>query len=201
MQLLVLSATAVRQVLGYRRCADAMREALAARARGEVFQPLRSVLMPEGAAGFMALMPAYQAGPAAGYGLKAICITPANPASGLDSHQGIVLLSTPKTGSALATLEPGASAQLGGGVASAVTIARAAGRGRARVIVGTGASRTDGVAPRPLAEVRSRAPRLRRRPGSPPMSPPPPWPRPVLRPSTSGPASPCATPSPERGWW
>ena len=46
MELLVLSGSAVRSVLGYRRCADAMRDALAARARGEVFQPLRSVLKP-----------------------------------------------------------------------------------------------------------------------------------------------------------
>ena len=67
MELLVLPGGAVRSVLSYPRCADAMRDALAARARGEVFQPLRSMLKPEGAAGMMALMPSYQ--PGSGYGL------------------------------------------------------------------------------------------------------------------------------------
>ena len=85
MRLLVLSAAAVRSVLGYRECADAMQAALIARARGEVYQPLRTVLKPPTATGLMALMPAYQHGPQAGYGLKAICITPGNPAAELDS--------------------------------------------------------------------------------------------------------------------
>src|SRR5690348_17889449 len=102
MQLLVLSATDVHSVLSYASCADAMRAVLAARARGEVFQPLRSVLKPPGAAGMMGLMPAYQTG--AGFGLKALCIMPDNPAAGLDSHQGIVVLSRPDTGQPLAVL-------------------------------------------------------------------------------------------------
>ena len=106
MQMLVLSGDAVRAVLGYASCADAMRTVLAARARGEVFQPLRSVLKPDGATGLMALMPSYQAG--AGYALKAICIVPGNPATGLDSHQGIVLLSSQDTGQPLAVLNASA---------------------------------------------------------------------------------------------
>src|SRR5260370_6911354 len=113
MGLLVLAAGDVRSVLGYASCADAMRAVLAARARGEVFQPLRSVLKPDGATGLMALMPSYQAG--TGYGLKAICIVPGNPAAGLDSHQGIVLLSSEDTGQPLGVLN-----------ASAVTEARPA---------------------------------------------------------------------------
>ena len=66
MRLLVLSSSAVRSVLGYSECADAMREALIARARGEVFQPLRTVLRPPTAPGLMGLMPAYQQGKQAG---------------------------------------------------------------------------------------------------------------------------------------
>jgi ornithine cyclodeaminase/alanine dehydrogenase-like protein (mu-crystallin family) len=104
-KLLVLSGPEVHGLLPAGACADAMRDALAARARGEVYQPLRTVIRPDGAEGLMALMPCYLPGgeraPGAptepgsgGYGLKAICIVPGNPARGLDAHQGIVLLSS-----------------------------------------------------------------------------------------------------------
>jgi ornithine cyclodeaminase len=120
MQLLVLSGQAVRSVLGYPECADAMREALAARARGEVFQPLRSVLKPDGAAGQMALMPSYWQDQPAGYGLKAITITPGNPVAGLDSHQGIVLLSASATGEPIAVLNASAVTEIRTAAVSAV---------------------------------------------------------------------------------
>ena len=97
MKLLVLAARHVRELLPYRECADVMREALAGLARGELQQPLRTIVRPRDAAGFMALMPAY--GAAAGYGLKAICISPGNPALGKDAHQGGVLLFAAATGS------------------------------------------------------------------------------------------------------
>ncbi len=120
MELLVLSAGAVGSVLGYKECADAMRTALIARANGEVFQPLRTVLKPERAGGLMALMPSYHAGQEAGYGLKAICITPGNPARGLDSHQGIVLLSSSQTGEPLAVLNASAVTEIRTAAVSAV---------------------------------------------------------------------------------
>jgi ornithine cyclodeaminase len=110
--LLVLAASDVRAVLGYAECAEAMRSALASRARGEVFQPLRSVIRPAGAAGFMGLMPCYSSGAGSAYALKAICVTPGNPAAGLDSHQGIVLLSSPDTGEPLAVLNASAVTEI-----------------------------------------------------------------------------------------
>jgi ornithine cyclodeaminase len=119
-QLLVLSGNAVRSVLGYPECAAAMRAALLARARGEVFQPLRSVLTPDGAAGRMVLMPSYQQGQPLGYGLKAITVTPGNPAAGLDSHQGIVLLSGSVTGEPLAVLNASALTEIRTAAVSAV---------------------------------------------------------------------------------
>src|SRR5262245_22095766 len=157
MELLVLPGGAVRSVLGYARCADAMRDALAARARGEMFQPLRSVLRPDGAAGLMALMPSYQSG--TGYGLKAICITPGNPAAGLDSHQGVVLLSSPQTGEPLAVLNASAVTEIRTAAVSAVATGLLA-RSDANVlaIVGTGVQARSHLmaiaATRPLAEVR-----------------------------------------------
>ena len=157
MRLLVLSGGAVREVLGYARCAEAMRTALAARARGEVFQPLRSVIKPDGAAGFIGLMPAYQA--EAGYGLKAICVTPSNPAAGLDAHQGIVLLSSAQTGQPLAVLNASAVTEIRTAAVSAVATSLLA-RPDADVlaIIGTGVQARAHVmalaATRPLTQIR-----------------------------------------------
>jgi ornithine cyclodeaminase/alanine dehydrogenase-like protein (mu-crystallin family) len=159
MPLLVLSAAAVRQTLGFAQCADAMRVALAARARGEVFQPLRSVLRPSGAAGLMAVMPSYQSGPAGAYGLKAICITAGNPAIGLDSHQGIVLLSAADTGQPIAVLNASAVTEIRTAAVSAVATSLLA-RPDADVlaIIGTGVQARAHLAAlhatRPLAQVR-----------------------------------------------
>jgi len=48
MTLLVLSADDVHDLLGYPDCTEAVAAALAARARGEVHQPLRMFVRPEG---------------------------------------------------------------------------------------------------------------------------------------------------------
>jgi ornithine cyclodeaminase len=75
-----------------------MAEALADLARGNVHQPLRMIVSPPNAAGDIALMPSYRAGEHAGYGVKAVCVFPDNPAKGLDSHQGSVMLFSAETG-------------------------------------------------------------------------------------------------------
>jgi len=111
--LLVLSAADVHTVLGYAECAAAMRGALSALAVGRAQQPLRTVVQPAGAAGLVALMPSYLADDgASAYGLKAICITPGNPAAGLDTHQGVVLLSDGRTGEPLAILNASAVTEI-----------------------------------------------------------------------------------------
>jgi len=139
MQMLVLSGSAVSSVLGYTECADAMRAALIARANGEVFQPLRTVLKPDRADGLMVLMPSFQASTDAGYGLKAICVTPGNPSRGLDSHQGIVLLSSSKTGEPLAVLNASALTEIRTAAVSAVATEVLASRDAdVLAIIGTG---------------------------------------------------------------
>ena len=131
LKLLVLSARDVRELLPYRECADLVAGALAALARGEVFQPLRTVLQPPGRGGssppgLMALMPAIRAGgggapdPDAAYGLKAICIFPGNPGLGKDAHQGVVLLSSPDTGEPQALLNASALTEIRTAAASVV---------------------------------------------------------------------------------
>jgi ornithine cyclodeaminase/alanine dehydrogenase-like protein (mu-crystallin family) len=116
-ELLVLSAGDVHAALGYAECTDAMRAALRALAAGRAQMPLRTVTRPAGAAGLVALMPSYLAGEAgdpgaATYGLKAICITPSNPAAGLDTHQGVVLLSSGETGEPVALLNASAITEI-----------------------------------------------------------------------------------------
>jgi ornithine cyclodeaminase/alanine dehydrogenase-like protein (mu-crystallin family) len=159
MQLLVLSGRAVGSVLGYPECADAMRTALIARANGEVFQPLRTVLKPDRADGLMVLMPSYQAGQEAGYGLKAITVTPGNPARGLDSHQGIVLLSSSQTGEPLAVINASALTEIRTAAVSAVATDVLASRDAdVLAIIGTGVQARSHLraiaSTRPLAQIR-----------------------------------------------
>jgi ornithine cyclodeaminase/alanine dehydrogenase-like protein (mu-crystallin family) len=135
-KILVLSARDVHELLGYRECADVMRQALTDLARGQIQQPLRTVVMPQGAAGFMGLMPAYSPG---GYGLKAICITPGNPAIGKDAHQGGVLLFAADTGEPLALVNASAVTEIRTAAVSAVATDLLARTGAAEVaIIGTG---------------------------------------------------------------
>jgi ornithine cyclodeaminase/alanine dehydrogenase-like protein (mu-crystallin family) len=94
MKVLVLTAREVETLLPMKECVEVMSRALGALARGEAYQPLRMIVRPPGAAGLMALMPAYEAagpsGPA--FGLKAIGVFHGNVVKGKDAHQGGVLL-------------------------------------------------------------------------------------------------------------
>lgn len=108
MKIVVLSHAEVAELLPVGECIPAMEEALAALARGEVHQPLRMIIRPPGAAGDMALMPSYRAGEHPAYGLKAVCFFAGNPAVGLDSHQGGVLLFSAETGELLAVMSASA---------------------------------------------------------------------------------------------
>jgi ornithine cyclodeaminase/alanine dehydrogenase-like protein (mu-crystallin family) len=105
---LVLSRAEVAEALPMGECIEAMAEVLAAHARNEVHQPLRSVSMPEASDGFMGLMPAHRAGERPLYALKAVCIFPGNPARGLDAHQGTVTLFDGTTGEPTAILDASA---------------------------------------------------------------------------------------------
>ena len=145
LKLLVLSARDVRDLLPYGECADLVAGALAALARGEVYQPLRTMVQPpapEGspAPGLMALMPSIRSGPTrsgpvrpgpmraapmrsesdAAYSLKAICVFPGNPALGKDTHQGVVLLSSPDTGEPQAVINASALTEIRTAAASVV---------------------------------------------------------------------------------
>lgn len=139
MKLLVLNEREVEHLLDMSECIAAMEEALSALARGEVFNPLRQALRPPGASGLFGLMPAYRGGERAAFGLKEVCVFPGNPARGLDTHLGAVLLHSAETGELLAVMNASAITAIRTAAVSAVATKLLA-REDARIltIVGTG---------------------------------------------------------------
>jgi len=91
MKVLIVNQAEVARLLPMPECIEAMAEALAATARGEVLLPLRQVVPLPNHLGAVASMPAYSQGLAA-VGVKVICVFPGNRGSEFDSHQGAVLL-------------------------------------------------------------------------------------------------------------
>jgi ornithine cyclodeaminase len=138
MGVLVLSYDEVKATLDPAHCAEAMAEVLAAHARGETFMPLRSVMMPPSAAGFMGLMPGWRGGAQAVFALKAICLMPGNPARGLDAHQGLVTLFDGETGIPTAVLDASAVTEIRTAAVTAVATGTLA-RQDARVLTILGA--------------------------------------------------------------
>lgn len=104
MKLLVLNEHEVTKLLTMRECIGVMEEALADLARGKVTNPLRSMIRGEGTGGILGLMPAYRGD----YGLKEICVYPGNPAKGLDTHLGLVILHDGETGAPKAIMNASA---------------------------------------------------------------------------------------------
>lgn len=150
LKLLVLSARDVHALLPYGECAELVAGALAALARGEVYQPLRTMIQPpapggSSPAGLMALMPSFRSGrgttpdPDAAYSLKAICVFPGNPGLGKDAHQGVVLLSSPETGEPQALINASALTEIRTAAASVVATRLLARADATRLaIIGTG---------------------------------------------------------------
>ena len=136
---LVLGRDEVAEALHMGECIDAMAEVLAAHARKEVHQPLRSVTVPEASDGFMGLMPAHRGGEHPLFGLKAVCIFPGNPARGLDAHQGTVTLFDGTTGRPTAILDAsGITAIRTAAVSALATRLLAADDARELAILGSG---------------------------------------------------------------
>jgi ornithine cyclodeaminase len=119
-KILILTHDEVRALLPMRACIEAMADALSALARGQLHQPLRMIVRPDGAKGLMALMPAYAAVPQPAFGLKLIGVFPGNFALGLDAHQGAVLLIDGDTGALRALINASAITELRTAAVSAV---------------------------------------------------------------------------------
>src|SRR5881275_2795092 len=116
MEILILNEHEVEQMLTMPECIRVMEEALADLARGKVTNPLRNVIRAEGATGFLGLMPSYRGD----YGLKEVCVFPGNPARGLDTHLGAVLLHSGETGELKAVINASAITAIRTAAVSAV---------------------------------------------------------------------------------
>lgn len=108
MSVLILNQQEIERLMPIADCIRLMREALAALARGEMTQPLRTVIAPPGARGLLGLMPAHKASEPPAYGVKVIGVFPDNPARGLDAHQGSVILLSGDTGEVMALMNASA---------------------------------------------------------------------------------------------
>jgi ornithine cyclodeaminase len=137
---IVLSEHDVRELLDMESCIEAMTEVLASLARGDLYNPLRSIARPEGADTLLGLMPAYRDAPVKAYGLKEIVIVPTNPARGLDTHMGGVLLHDGENGELLAIMNAAPITEIRTAAVSAVATRALARPDAQRVaVLGSGA--------------------------------------------------------------
>jgi ornithine cyclodeaminase/alanine dehydrogenase-like protein (mu-crystallin family) len=156
MRLLVLGHRDVLAALPPEACAEAMAAVLTEHARGGTYMPLRSLMRPPGAAGFMGLMPSWRArhqDRAAAFALKAICLMPGNPARGLDTHQGLVTLFDGESGVPTAVLDASAITAIRTAAVTAVATSALA-RHDARTLAILGAGTQARAHLRALASVR-----------------------------------------------
>jgi ornithine cyclodeaminase/alanine dehydrogenase-like protein (mu-crystallin family) len=117
---LVLNQEEVERLLDMEGCIEAMAQALASLARGEVHVPLRFVVKPENEPSLIGLMPAHRAGNSPLYSLKTVCVFPDNPKRGLDAHQGTVTLFDGETGEVRALMNASAITAIRTAAVSAV---------------------------------------------------------------------------------
>jgi len=137
--MLVLNHDAVVAVLPMADCIEAVREALKDFARGSSEQFQRFQLKPSVGTPLMGLMPVFGGGSAPVWCLKDVLVAPANPARGLDSHQGAILVHDGETGELLALVDATAVTAIRTAAASAVaTLALAAPDIRKVAILGAG---------------------------------------------------------------
>jgi ornithine cyclodeaminase/alanine dehydrogenase-like protein (mu-crystallin family) len=120
MSVLVLNQEEVERLLDMEGCIDAMADALASLARGEVQVPLRFIVSPEDGASLLGLMPAHRAGGSPLYSLKTVAVFPDNPKRGLDAHQGTVTLFDGETGEVRALMNASAITAIRTAAVSAV---------------------------------------------------------------------------------
>lgn len=120
MKVLILSEHDVTELLTMQECIGVMEEALRALANGEVVNPLRNLVRGNGVPSILGMMPAWRGGANPVYGLKEVCVFPGNPARGLDTHLGAVLLHSGETGELLAMVNAAAVTAIRTAAVSAV---------------------------------------------------------------------------------
>lgn len=102
--MLLINQQEVGKALPMKTCIGLMREALAALARGEAVQPLRTHIATPDRRGILATMPGYL-GPAHALGIKVLTVFGSKEGTRFDSHQGAVLLFEEEHGTLIAVLD------------------------------------------------------------------------------------------------
>ncbi|MGH9349744.1 MAG: ornithine cyclodeaminase family protein [Vicinamibacterales bacterium] len=135
---LLLTEEHVRSVLPMPDLIAGMESALARFSAGDVLQPLRTVLHVGPQKHWWGLMPAYVEEPPA-MGAKIVTVVPGNAARGLQTHQAVIVLVDPDTGSLQALMDGRYITEARTGAVSAVS-ARYLARPEASTlaIIGTG---------------------------------------------------------------
>src|SRR5439155_1183955 len=102
MKVLMLSQADVTALLDLDRLLDALEDGFRAVSSGKVEVPGRTAVTAEHD-GWLGTMPGYGAG--LGLGVKLVSVFPHNDAAGLPSHQALIALFDPATGSPLAVMD------------------------------------------------------------------------------------------------
>ncbi|MGB7906030.1 MAG: ornithine cyclodeaminase family protein [Steroidobacteraceae bacterium] len=138
LELRVISAREVRELLPFGACVDAVEQAMRSVSAGKVLMPLRqSMPLPSGD-GRLAWMPGYLGDPEC-FGIKLLSLFPGNPRVGLSSHVGLYVLYESAHGRPVAIMEASALTAIRTAAASVVaTRALARADSRTLAIIGTG---------------------------------------------------------------
>ena len=104
MQIRLLNAATVRELLPMTECVGLMRRAFEMVSTGETVQPIRQALRQPDGRGLLSLMPGYIATPD-WLGVKIVTVFPSNFGSAFGSHQGMVLLFDTTNGAPVAILD------------------------------------------------------------------------------------------------
>lgn len=130
------SEAQVAEVLTMKDLIPAMKQALIAFSAGEVVQPVRAMLPVKGTGGIFANMPAVTAN---AMGSKMVTFYPGNAGTGIETHQAVIALFDPATGSPLALMDGALITEMRTAAVSAVaTNLMAAPKARSLAILGSG---------------------------------------------------------------
>lgn len=100
--MLALSESDIAKVLNYELLIPAMEKALLAFSTGRVIQPVRNMLTIEEGKRFLGIMPAAAE---EGMGAKLVCFFPKNAGTKVPTHQAMIMLFEPESGTPLAVLD------------------------------------------------------------------------------------------------
>jgi ornithine cyclodeaminase/alanine dehydrogenase-like protein (mu-crystallin family) len=119
MQIRVIDGSTVRRLLSMEDCLSTTRQAMILAGNGQATQPIRSAMYVPGQANLLGMMPGFVDDPRR-LGIKVTTVYPSNFGTGLGSHQGMICLFDPSSGSPVGLVEGGSVTALRTGAASAV---------------------------------------------------------------------------------